>query len=100
MADEQAGRGFRFPWPTRAASRGRRTDPSPVPDWRDRLRSRLVVGAVLCALWTGAIEARLLYLQVIQHDEMVRRAQNQRENTIEPSGRRGDIVDRNGDLLA
>ena len=72
MADEQAGRGFRFPWPMRAASRGRRLDPSPVPDWRDTLRSRLVVGAVICALWTGAIEARLLYLQVIQHDEMVK----------------------------
>ncbi len=56
--------GFRFPWPTRAAARGRRTEPARVPDWRDTLRSRLVVGAVCCALWTGAIEARLLYLQV------------------------------------
>ena len=31
MADEQAGRGFRFPWPTRAASRGRRRTPHPSP---------------------------------------------------------------------
>jgi cell division protein FtsI (penicillin-binding protein 3) len=100
MADEQAGRGFRFPWRARVATRVRRTEPAPIPDWRDTLRSRLGVGAVLCALWTGAIEARLLYLQVIQHDEMVAIAQRQRENTIEPAGRRGDIVDRHGDLLA
>ena len=100
MADQQAGRGFRFPWWGRTASRSRRTEPSPVPDWRDTLRSRLVVGAVICALWTGAIEARLLYLQVFQHADMVALAARQQENTIEPPGRRGDIVDRNGDLLA
>ncbi len=100
MADQQAGRGFRFPWWGRTASRARRTEPSPTPDWRDTLRSRLVVGAVICALWTGAIEARLLYLQVFQHAGMVALAARQQENTIEPPGRRGDIVDRNGDLLA
>ena len=100
MADEQAGAGFRFRWPTRATARGRRTEPARVPDWRDTIRRRLVVGAVCCALWTGAIEARLLYLQVYRHEAMVHLAQNQRENTIAPTGRRGDIVDRNGDLLA
>ncbi len=31
---------------------------------------------------------------------MVALAARQQENTIEPPGRRGDIVDRNGDLLA
>jgi len=71
-----------------------------VPDWRETLRSRLVVGTVLCALWTGAIEARLLYLQVARHGDMVALAAKQQENTVEPPGRRGDIVDRNGDLLA
>jgi cell division protein FtsI (penicillin-binding protein 3) len=100
MADEQAGRGFRFPWRGRAATRARRGDAMAVRDWRETLRSRLVVGAVLCALWTGAIEARLLYLQVVRHADLVARAAKQQENTFEPPGRRGDIVDRNGDLLA
>ena len=100
MADEQAGRGFRFPRRGRAASRGRRTEPAPTPDWRETVRSRVVVGAVLCALWTCAIEARLLYLQVFKHADMLARANDQQENTLEPPGRRGDIVDRNGDLLA
>ena len=47
-----------------------------------------------------AIEARLLYLQVFQHAEMVARAARQRQNTIDAPARRGDILDRNGNLLA
>ncbi len=100
MADQHAGRGFRFPWRGRATSRARRTGPAPVPHWRETVRSRLIVGAALCALWTGAIEARLLYLQVFQHADMVARAARQRQNTIDAPARRGDILDRNGNLLA
>ncbi len=100
MADQQAGRGFRFPWRGRGTSRARRTGPAPVPHWRETVRSRLIVGAALCALWTVAIEARLLYLQVFQHAEMVARAARQRQNTIDAPARRGDILDRNGNLLA
>jgi cell division protein FtsI (penicillin-binding protein 3) len=51
-------------------------------------------------LWTGAIEARLLYLQVFQHADMVARAARQRQNTIDAPARRGDILDRHGNLLA
>ncbi len=100
MAQEQAGKGFRLPWHARAASRVRRTVPVPVSDWRETLRSRLVVAAVLCGTWTVAIEARLVYLQVFQRAAMEARAADQRENTIEPPARRGDIYDRNGNLLA
>jgi cell division protein FtsI (penicillin-binding protein 3) len=100
VADEQAGRGFRFPWRGRAPSRARRTEPAPIPDWRETVRSRLIVVAVFCALWSGAIEARLLYLQVFQHADMVARAARQRQNTIDAPARRGDILDRNGNLLA
>ena len=100
MADEQAGRGFRFPWQGRVASRVRRSEPVPIRDWRETVRSRLVVGAVICAVWTCAIEARLLYLQVFQHADMVARAARQRQNTIDSPARRGDILDRNGNLLA
>ena len=100
MADEHAGRRTWFRWRSRATSRARRTQPATVPDWRATVRSRLVVGAVLCAAWTVAIEARLLYLQVFQHSEMVARAARQRQNTIEAPARRGEIFDRNGNLLA
>jgi cell division protein FtsI (penicillin-binding protein 3) len=64
------------------------------------MRSRLVIAAILCALWTAGIQARLLYLQVLQHDEMVARAARQSQNVLEPPARRGDILDRNGKVLA
>ena len=64
---------------SRAASRVRRTEPVPVSDWRETLRSRLVVAAVLCGMWTVAIEARLVYLQVFQRAAMEARAADQRE---------------------
>ena len=100
MTDEQAGRGFRFPWRRRTPSRGRRSEPAAARDWRDIVRSRLVLAAVCSGLWTAAIEARLLYLQVFEHRDMVALAARQRENTVEPAARRGDIVDRHGNLLA
>jgi cell division protein FtsI (penicillin-binding protein 3) len=100
VADQQASSGFRFPWKGRRKSRVRRRDAPATPDWRETLRSRLIVSAVAFALWTVGIEARLVYLQVFQHDDMVARAARQRENTIEPPARRGDILDRNGRVLA
>ena len=40
-------------------------------DWRDTMRSRIVVCASLLAVWTVGIEARLVYLQVIEHADLV-----------------------------
>ena len=68
--------------------------------WNSTVRSRVLVAAGLFALWGAAIEARLVYLQVHEHDALERLAQNQanRTTTVEP--RRGDIVDRQGRTLA
>jgi cell division protein FtsI (penicillin-binding protein 3) len=100
VADQQASSRFRFGWNGRSLARGRRSEPQPVPDWRSTVRSRLAVGIGLFALWTAGIEARLLYLQVFQHGEMVARAARQRQNTLEAPARRGDMLDRNGRVLA
>jgi cell division protein FtsI (penicillin-binding protein 3) len=100
VADEQADNRFRFGWNGRSLARSRRAEPAPVPDWRTTVRSRLTVGIGLFALWTVSIEARLLYLQVFQHSDMVARAARQRQNTLEAPARRGDILDRNGRVLA
>ena len=100
MADEQASRGFRLPWRVRGNARGRRSDPLPPPDWRTTIRSRLIVAAAVFAVWTAGIEARLLYLQVFRHADMVARAARQRMNTLEVPARRGDILDCNGRVLA
>jgi cell division protein FtsI (penicillin-binding protein 3) len=100
VADEQASKGFRLPWKARARSRARRGEPRPKPDWRATVRSRLIVAAAGFALWTAGIEARLVYLQVYRHADMVARADRQRLNTLEAPAQRGDILDRNGRVLA
>ena len=68
--------------------------------WNAIVRRRALVAAILFAMWGVAIQARLVYLQIYQHDALQVRAQNQanRTTTVEP--RRGDIVDRRGRTLA
>ena len=70
LAEDSGSRGRRAP--PRA---GAVWTPHPFPDWRRHapLAARRRRRAV--RVWTGAIEARLLYLQVFQHDEMVKLAQ-------------------------
>ena len=98
MADENGSR-FKLPW-SGSAKGALRVDQSSAPEWRDILRSRLLICAVMLAGWTVAIEARLLYLQVVAHGDLMARANRQQLTTIKLPAKRGDIVDRNGTLLA
>ncbi len=72
----------------------------PAFEWRPTIRRRLVVAAVGLALWSAAIEARLVYLQVSRHDDLTARAERQQLRTIETAAKRGEILDRNGRVLA
>jgi cell division protein FtsI (penicillin-binding protein 3) len=72
----------------------------PDHSWRRILKRRLVVAAVLGVAWTAAIEARLVYLQVVQYDFLITEAKKQQLDTVTLDARRGDIYDRNGRLLA
>jgi cell division protein FtsI (penicillin-binding protein 3) len=72
----------------------------PSNDWRRTLKPRLAVAAVALLFWSCAIEARLVYLQVFQRDELAARAERQQSRTIEFAGRRGEILDRRGRVLA
>ena len=90
---EQPGRTFRLPW----LRRGRRSEPV---DWRTTVRRRLAVGALLFGVWTVAIEARLVYLQVAQYSTLMTRAQKQQQRTITAPAKRGEILDRGGRVLA
>jgi cell division protein FtsI (penicillin-binding protein 3) len=86
--------------PARAERPVRRVD-APVPSlWRQTLHSRLLVGAVIFGLWTAGIQARLLYLQVVQHSDMQARADRQHNRLITAPAKRGEIVDRSGRVLA
>lgn len=100
MADEHGGSGFRLPWAGPAQHVARR-ESTPAPgDWRSTVRSRLLICAAIFACWTVSIEARLLYLQVVQHGDMMARADRQQLRTIKLPAKRGDIRDRNNHILA
>jgi len=68
--------------------------------WRAILRSRLLVGAVMFGGWTAGIQARLIYLQVVERADMQARADRQHLRTLTAPAKRGEIVDRNGHVLA
>ncbi|HJR59694.1 MAG TPA: penicillin-binding protein [Vicinamibacterales bacterium] len=100
MAEEHVSSRFKLPW-TLSTQRIARREPAPVPfEWRQTLGSRLLVFAVVFAAWTVAIEARLLYLQVWDHTRMIARAERQQLKTVPAAAKRGEILDRNGEVLA
>ena len=99
MADEHGSR-FTLPWSSAAQRILRREPATTPPEWRDTLRSRLVICAVMFAVWTAGIEARLFYLQVVEHGDMMTRANRQQLKTAKLPAKRGEIVDRAGHVLA
>ncbi len=58
----------------------------------------VTTGVLAC--WVLAIEARLVMLQVMQFDELSARAERQQSETHKTPGKRGEIYDRHGRLLA
>ena len=76
---------------------GRRT---PSLSWQQIVRRRLVTAGVFFALWTLGIEARLYYLQVLSHEDLMARAEGQHNRSIEAHPKRGEILDRHGRILA
>ena len=72
----------------------------PDHSWRRTLKRRLFVASGAFLLWSVAIEARLVYLQVIAHDAMVTEANIQQSDVVELPPKRGDILDRDGSPMA
>jgi cell division protein FtsI (penicillin-binding protein 3) len=68
--------------------------------WRTTLKRRLLVAILLLTGWAVTIEGRLAYLQIFRHAEMSALAENQQVRTIETTPKRGDILDRSGNVLA
>ena len=73
---------------------------SSLTRWRYGVRRRVAITACVMSLWGIVIEARLVQLQLFRHDVLVERAQRQRLRTIETHPKRGEIVDREGQVLA
>src|SRR5262245_37379333 len=61
---------------------------------------RAVCVAIGLLIWMFAIGARLVQLQVHQHDELASRARNQQLSSIETAATRGQVLDRQGRELA
>jgi cell division protein FtsI (penicillin-binding protein 3) len=69
-------------------------------NWRPTVERRILAAAGVFAFWTLAILARLIYLQVISHEDLSTRAERQQMRTVTAPAKRGEIYDRHGRLLA
>ncbi|HUE86739.1 MAG TPA: penicillin-binding protein [Vicinamibacterales bacterium] len=69
-------------------------------NWRQTVARRILVAAAVLTVWTIGIEARLVFLQVISHQDLLSRAERQHLRTTALPAKRGEIVDRRGRLLA
>ncbi|HSO45474.1 MAG TPA: penicillin-binding protein 2 [Rhodoferax sp.] len=65
-----------------------------------RFRMRVLVASLLVLLCFGLLVARLIYLQVLRHDDLLGQAENNRTAIVPIVPNRGLILDRNGIVLA
>jgi cell division protein FtsI (penicillin-binding protein 3) len=100
------------PWWTRALL-GRTAVSNPLTDkeeeapspqfeaqWRDSVKRRLLIIVAFMGLWVAGLEARLVWIQVLDHGFWQDKATDQRESTEPLAAPRGDITDRDGRLFA
>jgi penicillin-binding protein 2 len=66
----------------------------------DRFRGRVIAAIAFVLLCFGLLLARMVYLQVLRHDELSTRAESNRIAVLPVVPNRGLIVDRNGVVLA
>jgi cell division protein FtsI (penicillin-binding protein 3) len=69
-------------------------------DFRGSLKARLVGVSLIFFLYWGGLTARLFYLQIIKHDELVALSEKQYARTTTINYGRGTIYDRNQNELA
>ncbi|MDD0840404.1 penicillin-binding protein 2 [Curvibacter sp. HBC61] len=65
-----------------------------------RFRGRVVAAGVLVLLCFVLLASRLVYLQVVRHEDLAEQAENNRTAVVPIVPNRGLIVDRNGVVLA
>ncbi len=65
-----------------------------------RFRVRVLVASIVVLVCFGLVAARLFYLQVVRHDDLLAQAENNRTAVIPIVPNRGLILDRNGIVLA
>ena len=65
-----------------------------------RFRVRVLVASIVVLVCFGLLAARLMYLQVVRHDDLQAQAENNRTAIVPVVPNRGLILDRNGIVLA
>ena len=65
-----------------------------------RFRARVLAAALFVLLSLAVLGARMVHLQVVQHDQLAQRAENNRIAVLPLPPNRGRIVDRHGVVLA
>jgi penicillin-binding protein 2 len=65
-----------------------------------RFRMRILVASIVVVVCFGLVAARLFYLQVVRHDDLLAQAENNRTAIVPIVPNRGLILDRNGIVLA
>ncbi|OQW88742.1 MAG: penicillin-binding protein 2 [Rhodoferax ferrireducens] len=65
-----------------------------------RFRVRVLVACIVVLVCFGLVAARLVYLQVTRHDDLLAQAENNRTAIVPIVPNRGLILDRNGVVLA
>ena len=64
------------------------------------IRKRTLVVSIILMAWFAILLVRLVQLQVVEHSALKARAQKQSQAKINVRARRGNILDRNGTVLA
>ncbi len=65
-----------------------------------RFQGRLKIGAAMIVLLAAGLLARAFYLQVVQHEYYIQRAESNRISLVPTAPNRGLILDRKGQILA
>ncbi len=65
-----------------------------------QFRARLLVIGLAVVFAFGLVAARMVYLQVVRHDDLLAQAESNRTAVLPVVPNRGQIVDRNGRVLA
>jgi penicillin-binding protein 2 len=65
-----------------------------------RFRSRALVASIAVVLCFSLLASRLVYLQIVRHDDLLGQAENNRTAIVPIVPNRGLILDRNGIVLA
>ncbi|MGB9130220.1 MAG: penicillin-binding protein 2 [Thiobacillus sp.] len=65
-----------------------------------RFHGRLKAGAVFVAMLAAVLLGRAFYLQILQHEHYIERAESNRISLVPTAPHRGLILDRNGRILA